>query len=93
MVQLLNERKSFDFTYEVGTVKIQGSFTYNSERRIKDLWGSITENGEPSGSFNYNENPDGTTNQSVNSIPDEKVVSMTDYIGGIISDIKTQLNK
>ena len=47
MVQLLNERKSFDFTYEVETVKIQGSFTYNSEKRIKDLWGSITENGEP----------------------------------------------
>ena len=93
MVQLLNQRKHIDFKYDQEGISVQGYFVFTSDNRIIDMWASITENGEPSGSFNYNENPDGTTNQSVNSIPDEKVVSMTDYIGGIISDIKTQLNK
>lgn len=91
MVQLLNERKSFDFKYEAETMNIQGSFTYNSEKRVKDLWGSITDNGASVGNFNYNENPDGTTNKSVNSIPDEKVAEMSTKIDEIVADIKSQL--
>lgn len=93
MVQLLNERKSMDFKYEAELVNMQGSFTYDSEGRIKDLWGSIMDNGEAAGSFNYNENPDGTTNKSMNSIPDDKIVATSATINEVIADIKTQLTK
>lgn len=91
MVQLLNERKIYDFNVEDGTLKISGSITYVDGNNITDMYGSATENGMSVGSFNYSEDFEGHITKSIMNVTSDKLDQLSTKIDAIVSDIKGQL--
>lgn len=91
MVQLLNERKIYNFNVEDGTLKISGSITYVDGNSISDMYGNATENGMSIGSFNYSEDPEGHITKSLMNVTSDKLDQLSTKIDTIVSDIKEQL--
>lgn len=91
MIQLLNERKIYDFNVEDGTLKISGSVTYTNGKSISDMYGSAIENGMSIGSFNYSEDSEGHITKSIMNVTSDKLDQLSTKIDAIVSDIKGQL--
>lgn len=91
MIQLLNERKIYDFNVEDGTLKISGSVTYTNGKSISDMYGNAIENGMSIGSFNYSEDSEGHITKSIMNVTSDKLDQLSTKIDAIVSDIKGQL--
>ena len=91
MVQLLNERKTYDFNVEDEALKISGSVTYINGKNISDMYGSTTENGMSIGNFNYSEDSEGHITKSIINVASDKLDQLSTKIDTIVSDIKRQL--
>lgn len=84
MVTLNNGRQIFDFT----TDEVSGTVTIKENKRISDMWGTFTENGN----FNYSELSDGTVSKNMSNITKDLMSTIDSKISNLVSEIKAQVD-